>query len=158
MLYLKQQFNEINLFQTPNKFTLVIIALLEIRAGMALGVRLSASHALLQNGMDELQVDLKVFSTSWRWDRGLGHRQLLSQIVEASDVVHAALAHHAGKLSVHLHKTKELKHSNYRTNPTYSTTTGLNVPKKDKKRNSRLPIIYTLGRKEFSFNQSLKYH
>lgn len=63
-------------------------------------------------------MDLAVFSTSWRWDRGLGHRQLLSQIVEASNVVHAALAHHAGKLSVHLHKTKELKHSNSRTNPT----------------------------------------
>lgn len=92
------------MFQTPNKFTLVIIALLVIRAGMALGVG--------------LQVDSVVSSTSWRWDRGLGHRQLLSQIVEASNVVHAALAHHAGKLSVHSRKTKELKHSNARTNPT----------------------------------------
>lgn len=32
VFHLKQQFNEINLFQKPNKFTLVIIALLEIRA------------------------------------------------------------------------------------------------------------------------------
>lgn len=45
VFHLKQQFNEINLFQTHNKFTFVIIALLEIRAEMALGVGLSAPHS-----------------------------------------------------------------------------------------------------------------
>lgn len=34
-------------------------------------------------------------------DGGLGHGQLLSQVIEACDVVHAALAHHTSKLRVH---------------------------------------------------------
>lgn len=65
--------------------------------------------------------------TSRRWDRGLGHSQLLSQIVETSNVVHAALAHHAGQLSVHLHT--RAKNSSYnRTKPTHhipSVTTSI---------------------------------
>lgn len=48
-------------------------------------------------------------SSSGRWDGGLGHGQLLSQIVEASNVVHAALAHHAGKLRVHLQPKQDDK-------------------------------------------------
>lgn len=40
-------------------------------------------------------------SLGW-WDGGLGHSQFLSQVIEASDVVHAALTHHTSKLRVHL--------------------------------------------------------
>lgn len=43
-----------------------------------------------------------LLSSSGRRDGGLGHSQLLSQVIEASDVVHAALTHHTGKLRVHL--------------------------------------------------------
>lgn len=39
-------------------------------------------------------------SLGW-WDGGLGHSQFLSQVIEASDVVHAALTHHTSKLRVH---------------------------------------------------------
>lgn len=49
----------------------------------------------------------EVPSTSVWWDGGLGHCQLLGEVVEASDVVHAALAHHAGELRVHLRATRE---------------------------------------------------
>lgn len=50
---------------------------------------------------------MAVGSSSGRRDGGLGHGQLLSQIIEASDVVHAALAHHAGKLRVHLQPRRD---------------------------------------------------
>lgn len=43
----------------------------------------------------------QVLSSSGWWDGGLRHSQLLSQVIEASDVVHAALTHHTSKLRVH---------------------------------------------------------
>lgn len=50
----------------------------------------------------------QVPSSSWRWDGGLSHSELLSQVIEASDVVHAALAHHTSKLRVHLQAQPKL--------------------------------------------------
>lgn len=44
----------------------------------------------------------QVLSSSGWWDGGLCHSQLLSQVIEASNVVHAALTHHTSKLRVHL--------------------------------------------------------
>lgn len=49
--------------------------------------------------------------SSRRRDGGLGDGQLLSQVIEASDIVHAALTHHADKLRVHL-QTKPLQDQN----------------------------------------------
>jgi len=43
---------------------------------------------------------------SWG-DGGLVHSQLLGQVVEACDVVHTALTHHASKLRVHLRAQPE---------------------------------------------------
>ena len=40
--------------------------------------------------------------SGWRRQRGLRHRQLLGEVVEAGDVIHTALTHHAGQLAVHL--------------------------------------------------------
>lgn len=42
-----------------------------------------------------------VLSPSGRRDGRLGHSKLLSQVIEASDVVHTALTHHASELRVH---------------------------------------------------------
>lgn len=95
-----------------------IIALLQSGQGWLLGIGLLPQLLFLQrnaalqgHSLDTKEKHFSVFHIisyrSWglfasgQESGGLSHCQLLSQVIESSNVVHTALTHHTGKLGVH---------------------------------------------------------